>query len=67
MRLSRRRMTDLLVAKYDYGELEIDDPEEVCPMVERLMQTQTRPFWDSDWTLRIRDSKAVQDKLGQKA
>jgi len=32
-------------------------------MVERLMQTQTRQFWDSDWTLRIQDSKAVQDKI----
>lgn len=55
--------TDLLVAKYDYGELDIANPEAVRAMVSRLMEAQTRQFWESEWTIRINDSKVVLDKI----
>jgi DGQHR domain-containing protein len=56
-------MTDLLVAKYDYGELDIANPEAVCAMASRILEGQTRQFWESEWTIRINDSRVVQDKI----
>ena len=56
-------MTELLVARYDYGDLDLANPEAVRATVRRLLEMQTKDFWDSEWTIRVNDSKVVQDKL----
>lgn len=56
-------ITELLVARYDYGDLDLANPDVVRENARRLLEMQVKEFWQSEWTIRINDSKSVQDKL----
>ena len=56
-------MAELLVARYDYGDLDLANPEDVRQKARRLLEMQAKEFWQCEWTIRINDSKVIQDKL----
>lgn len=56
-------MTDALVARYDWDQLDVSDPDKVRMDAERIVQLQHKEFWTSEWTIRISDAKAVRDKI----
>lgn len=58
-------MTEALVAKYDWGELDVSDPDAVRGGAEQVLQFQTPEFWRCAWTLPISDTKAVRDTIIQ--
>ncbi|MGQ4808050.1 hypothetical protein NKDENANG_01417 [Candidatus Entotheonellaceae bacterium PAL068K] len=54
-------MTEALVSRYDWGELDIADRDIVCEHVKQLLRSQTPEFWHSNWSIRLSDTKAVRD------
>lgn len=56
-------MTDALIAKYDWDELDVTDPSKVRMTVERLLAAQTDAFWACEWNIRVSDAKVVRDKI----
>lgn len=54
---------ELLVARYDWGELDIADPEAVRSTVGTLLDAQTAEFWEKEWNIRINDSQLVRDTI----
>jgi DGQHR domain-containing protein len=54
---------ELLVSRYDWGELDIADPEAVRSTVGTLLDSQTPDFWEKDWSIRINDSQLVRDTI----
>ncbi|MCI0623308.1 MAG: DGQHR domain-containing protein [Acidobacteria bacterium] len=56
-------MTDALVAKYDWDELDVTNPADVRKTVQKILAHQTAEFWQCNWSIRISDAKAVQDTI----
>jgi DGQHR domain-containing protein len=56
-------MTEGLVAKYDWDDLDITDPEKIRADAQRLLSSQKPEFWRCEWTIRVSDTKVVQDKI----
>ncbi|MCP4696846.1 MAG: DGQHR domain-containing protein [Gammaproteobacteria bacterium] len=42
-------ITDALVASYDWGELDISDPEQIVKHVKKLLINQEKNFWEVAW------------------
>jgi DGQHR domain-containing protein len=51
-------ITDALVSAYDWGELDISDPEEVRTRVNLLLPFQEEEFWTVGWTSKSLDTSA---------
>lgn len=58
-------MTKALIAKYDWGELDVSDPAEVQEVVGKILDSLTKDFWVSNWTIKANDSAAVRKKIVQ--
>lgn len=56
-------LAEALIAKYDWNELDISNPEEVQQQCDKLLETQAEEFWLCDWTVKISDATAVRDKI----
>ncbi len=56
-------MTEALVARYDWGELDVSDPDAVRENAVQVLQFQTPEYWRCTWTLPISDTKAVRDTI----
>ncbi|MCP4701945.1 MAG: hypothetical protein GY862_34560, partial [Gammaproteobacteria bacterium] len=42
-------ITDALVASYDWGELDISDPEQIVKHVKKMLINQEKNFWKVAW------------------
>ena len=56
-------LTEGLIAKYDWDELDVADPEAVRKATRRLLASQTPEFWTCEWTIHISDAKVVRDSI----
>jgi hypothetical protein len=56
-------MTDHLVKKFDWGDLDIADPAEVRRVSNQLLDTQTPDLWTSDWGVALSDKPVIRDKI----
>jgi hypothetical protein len=54
-------LTDALVSAYDWGELDISDPDAVRGRVNRLLAFQEEQFWTVGWTSSSLDTRAGRD------
>ncbi len=54
-------LTDALVSAYDWGELDISDPDAVRARVNHLIAFQEEQFWTVDWTSSSLDTRAGRD------
>jgi len=64
-----RYITDALVASYDWGQLDISDPEQIKKHVKKLLSNQEKRFWEVAWKPSSYDTTAgralVVDSLVQ--
>jgi DGQHR domain-containing protein len=51
-------ITDALVASYDWGQLDISDPEQIVKHVKKLLSYQEKKFWEVSWEPSNYDSKS---------
>ncbi len=56
-------MTDAVIAKYDWGDLDISDVTAVANVLDRVLMHQAKDFWTCEWTVSISDAKAVRNKI----
>lgn len=56
-------VTDALIAKYDYDDLDVSDPAKVREQVRLILQYQTPEFWKPEWTIKLSDALAVRAKI----
>jgi DGQHR domain-containing protein len=56
-------ITDALVASFDWGRLDIGDPEQVQGMVGELLDHQDKQFWTIPWVAGSYDTKAGRSTL----
>jgi DGQHR domain-containing protein len=56
-------ITDALVSSFDWGRLDIGDPEQVRTMVEELLAHQDKRFWTIPWVASSYDTKAGRSML----
>jgi DGQHR domain-containing protein len=56
-------ITDAVISKYDFGDLDISDPDQVRAVVQEILEYQTPDFWKSEWTLKISDAIAVREQI----
>lgn len=54
-------VTDALIASYDWGRLDISDPEDISNNVKQLLVYQNPDFWTRPWTTASLDTKAGRD------
>lgn len=54
-------LTDALVSAYDWGELDIADPDAVRKRVNQLLTFQEEQFWTVGWTASSLDTRAGRD------
>lgn len=54
-------ITDALISSYDWGRLDIADPDDVAKNVRELLKFQHREFWTRPWTTTSLDTKAGRD------
>ncbi len=53
------------LAKYDWDQLDVADPEKVREASVELLNTQSPELWKCEWTMHISDAKAVRDKIAE--
>jgi len=51
-------MTDALVASYDWGQLDISDPQQIEKQVKKLLSYQAKMFWEVSWEPSSYDTKS---------
>ena len=56
-------ITEALVSRYDWGQLDVTDPESLHERVDDLLRFQTPKFWRCEWNVQINDSRAVRDLI----
>ena len=54
-------LTDALVSAYDWGELDIADPDALRKRVNQLLAFQEEQFWTVGWTATSLDTRAGRD------
>ena len=54
-------ITDALISSYDWGRLDISDPDDVARNVQELLRFQHKEFWIRPWTTASLDTKAGRD------
>lgn len=54
-------LTDALVSAYDWGDLDISDPDAVRGRVNQLLAFQEEQFWTVGWTASSLDTRAGRD------
>ncbi len=54
-------ITDALVSAYDWGDLDISDPDAVRVRVKQLLVNQEEQFWVVGWTSTSLDTRAGRD------
>jgi hypothetical protein len=54
-------LTDSLVSAYDWGDLDIADPNGVRKRVNQLLAYQEEQFWTAGWTASSLDTRAGRD------
>lgn len=54
-------LTDALVSAYDWGDLDISDPDAVRGRVNQLLGFQEEQFWTVGWTTSSLDTKAGRE------
>jgi DGQHR domain-containing protein len=56
-------ITDALVASFDWGRLDIGDPDQVNTMVAELLDHQDKRFWTIPWVAGSYDTKAARSTI----
>jgi DGQHR domain-containing protein len=56
-------VTEALISKYDWDELDVTNAEEVAETTNRILANLTPEFWTCEWNIKISDAKAVRDKI----
>ena len=56
-------ITDALVASFDWGRLDIGDPDQVNAMVAELLNHQDKRFWTIPWVAGSYDTKAGRSTI----
>jgi hypothetical protein len=51
-------LTEALIASYDWGELDLSDPEQVIKQVEARLRYQEPKFWEVAWVQSSYDTKS---------
>ncbi len=54
-------LTDALVSAYDWGDLDIADPDALRKRVNQLLAFQEEQFWTVGWTTTSLDTRAGRD------
>lgn len=52
---------DALISSYDWGRLDITDPDDIAKNVKELLKYQQKEFWILPWTTTGLDTKAGRD------
>jgi DGQHR domain-containing protein len=56
-------LTDALVSAYDWGDLDISDPDAVRKRVNQLLAFQEEQFWEVGWTTTSLDTRAGREMV----
>jgi len=58
-------MTKALVGRYDWGEMDISDPEDVASKCRQVLINLSPDFWTYPWKIKISDSASTRDLIVQ--
>lgn len=58
-------MTKALVGRYDWGELDISDPDDVTEKCYQVLMNLSADFWIHPWKVKISDSASTRDLIIQ--
>ena len=58
-------MTNALISRFDWGELDISDPDDVRVTCQKLVSNIPEDFWTHPWKIKISDSASTRDLIVQ--